>query len=207
MRYLFVCIFALTPGFWSVAARAQSEVSDSVRLRNTCRQAEHAISTGRPAPRLRWAWEVAPACGHDLYTRLLVDSVGGTRHSAVLSAMGPIWQRTLNLRDAALFRMLLDIAGDPGASVPARVLAFRSLVQLEHPDWSVRYSDLVGGQNPDARVPFPMGGCMSGNEAAPIVTGGVPLPPDWLQQIHALRTRILAAPGEPEDVRTAASCT
>ncbi|MDB4951310.1 MAG: hypothetical protein JWM27_3959 [Gemmatimonadetes bacterium] len=199
IRLALLCIPAALP--------AQSEVSDSVRLRNACRQAVQVITSGHPAPHQQWAWELAPFCGHDVYVRLVVDSIRRTRLSADLHALGPIWHKTLNVRDANLFGVLLEIGGDRSASTPARVLAFRSLVQLENPDWIITYANLTGGQNPQASFPLPNGFCSSGTQWRPVTVTGRPLPSDWHEKIQLLRVRILADPNEPEDVRTAAACS
>ncbi|MDB4951313.1 MAG: hypothetical protein JWM27_3962 [Gemmatimonadetes bacterium] len=193
--------------FVPVYGMCQSREAADVHLRNACRLAEQVITTGNPRPHLAWAWRFIPDCGNEVYARVLASEISSQRRATDVASIASLWDRTTRFRDATLFAMLLDVAGDRSASTASRVFAFRSLILLERPDYEVRYSNLIGGWNKEASFPFPMGACMSGHRTGPFVLDGTPLPQNWRAALYRLRARILADAGEPEDIRTAAACS
>jgi len=117
------------------------------------------------------------------------------------------------LRDRHIFDAALDIAGDAAASVPARVLAMRTLLyylRLEHPTTRgvpIAYADMHAIA--DSATGIPREGCASGvvvDHASPPASLGDPLPADYRARVEAVGVRVSRDTAQPPDVRSAALC-
>lgn len=112
---------------------------DSVHLRNQCRLAAQVIATGHPAPQDGWALQTIRSCGMDG-----ADAVASGLRSLRGAAYGPdmaaLFKLTFWFQDARVYAIAADIAQDPAASLPARILAMRTLV------WQIEAQPLAGGE-------------------------------------------------------------
>jgi hypothetical protein len=192
-------------------AAAQAD-PDSVQLRNNCRLAEQVIATGHPEPQDEWAWGVIHQCGGS-GGAAIAQGMAALRQSADLEALDRLTGQAQWLRDGHMFDTALDIAGDASASVPARVLAMRSLLyylRLEHPTnrgVPITYGDMHATADP--RTGVPRQGCASGvasSHASPPAALGDPLPPDYGARVEALGIQLSRDAAEPPEVRAAALC-
>lgn len=119
---LLVIMLVSTPTF----LRAQ-EHADSVRHRNNCRLAEQIVSTGNPAPHEEWALSYIGACGLERYGMALASAVRRLRASEDSALLNRYWGVAVWLDDGSLLDAALDVAGDPGASILARLHAVLAL--------------------------------------------------------------------------------
>ena len=180
---------------------AQAE-PDSVKHRNECRLADQVVTTGQPAPHLRWALGYLAACGAGAQGSAVSQAVRRLRTETDTAMLGPYWRVPQYLVDGRLFEAAEEIAADRGASTQARVFALSALIGAIRPGYMSEYHQLVGGFTPDGLV---AGGCWS------VVSGefqrtGTPLPEDYYERAATLRLRLRADASEPLDVRTAATC-
>jgi hypothetical protein len=183
-------------------AHAQGN-SDVAHQREECRLAAQIVATGRPAPHDAWALSYIGRCGGD-GGAALAAGLRALRTSRDTTALGVITAPTLGYRDAALFQAELDVAGDPTASVPARVFAFRSLTSLLHPERHLTYASVAG---PLDESGLPTAGCGVGSIVSdPLQLDGTPLPTDFAQQIRALSDRVWRDTAAAVEVRSAAFC-
>ncbi len=84
-----------------------------------------------------WALSIINSCGKDGATAL-ASAVRALRTSTDAATLDYMRYQTGSFRDAEVFAALLDVAGDPAASVPARVYATLALDDITDPD--LRYS-------------------------------------------------------------------
>jgi hypothetical protein len=196
---LVLALFA-TPG----AGHAQVE-PDSVRRENNCRLAARVIRTGHPAPRREWAWSYVGVCSPELKADIYMGAVREARHSNDLETIQRAIPRLVFFRDGRLFEEVLSIAGDPGAAVEARVVAFVALARILNPLRVPSYEGFVGGLDEHG---IPRGGCGGRTfHAVHHREGPTPMPSDVLERIDELRNRVAADEAAPPDVRSAAACT
>jgi len=110
-------------------------------------------------------------------------------------------------RDAAVFGAAMDVADDRTASVPARVLALRTLWVLRSGKIWIAYEQMLPAD--EATVAIPTGRCGAGirlSDATPYWIDGALPPADFASQILALAERIRADASQPLIVRAAATC-
>ncbi|HEU4640855.1 MAG TPA: hypothetical protein VFS44_00280 [Gemmatimonadaceae bacterium] len=183
-------------------AHAQTN-ADSTYIRRECRLASRIIATGHPAPHERWAEGFITNCGREGGAAI----AAGMRALRTETDIAALSRQTIHahiLRDSSVFAVAMEIAADRGASIPARVFAFRSLLFLLKPDRQVSYRDLTGGFD---EIGAPRATCAVGSYIADqLQLEGAPLPADYASRIHALGRRIFDDHTEPTDVRTAAGC-
>lgn len=168
---------------------------DSVKLRNDCRLADQVLTTGNPAPHREWALGViwlCPRAGSTLSNALRTATA--TTDTSYLDALTA---PAIELRDGDLFSAAMSVAGNPSASVPARVFAIRTLIYTARPGGSVDYDRLVAD---DPRV------CLGSSSPHSSVRSGTPLPSDYVEQMRALANRTFRDGTQPKSVRQAAEC-
>lgn len=189
---LFVALSACAPSLTTAQADP-----DSIHLRNDCRLAGQVLATGHPATRTQWALGVIRRCrdGGAPLARALERS----RQSTDTASLNALTSPAINLRDGTVFEKAIEIAGDEGASVQARVFAIRTLIWSIMPGGGISYADLVGTENH-------VGSCGYGPSLHTVVTAGLPLPGDFLSRAKALANTIVQNRGESRDVRRAAQC-
>jgi hypothetical protein len=168
---------------------------DSIKHRNDCRLAAQVLSTGNPAPRYRWALEMAwhcPDAAPAIAQRL--EASASSRDTAALNALTA---PTIQLRDGRIFAAAIRIAGDKAASREARVFAIRTLIYAMRPGGGISYDALVN----------PNGSCFGGGPSFhQTTTPGAPLPSDYVQQVNALGQRLMRDSSETPVVRLVGRC-
>lgn len=177
--------------------------SGQAHHREQCRFAAQIVATGQPSPHRAWALSYISVCGAEGGAALAIN-LRAMRFSEDTAALEALARPLFNYRDSTLFRAELEVAGDATASVPARVLAFRSLTSLLHPDRRLRYASVAGPL--DARG-FPTVSCGRGSYISdPPRFEGSPLPTDFAQQIHDLGGRVWRDTTVADEVRSAGYC-
>ena len=195
MRHLSViAAVVLASPLTALAAQANS---DSVKMRNDCRLAAQTLSTGQPAPKVQWAWDLIPGCPEagDVAAVALrrLRSDEDPAHFSNVSIVG------FNVRDAELFSTTLDMAGDQGASTAARAISFLLLVHQLTAVRDVSYGDLTRSDT--------ISGCPLGwleDRGVPITL--TPLPADAAARATAVASSVSENSQEPAVVRIAADC-
>jgi hypothetical protein len=157
--------------------------------RNDCRLAHQVLTDGQPANKHDWALETAPGCG----------ALGGEALAAVLLAhrgddtagdeLEVVVGASVMLRDAALFRAGLQLAGDAAAGRAARVAG-----------WQVVHAQLTGVYPAPTEGEEDAGQVSSTLISAPVVRG-VPLPADHLVVAREVADRVVAIPDTPPVVK------
>lgn len=178
---------------------------DSVKLRNDCRLAGQVLQTGHPAPRLQWASTFIRACGPDAVAEANVAALNRLRAAADSPELKQVWNQLQYVRDARIYRTVVDIARDRRASVNTRVDALLWLQRLRAPQQFATKAEVTGGFDANGRV---QGGCGRFTRLAGTVSfyDGEALPSGYVAEITELGRRVSADMSEPLDVRTAARC-
>ena len=198
-RLLLLLLSVLIPGL----AQGQQD-PDSVKRRKDCRLAAQVIETGRPAPHTEWAWQHIGFCEPVNRVSVYLTAMQQARTSEDLPFIRRALLPVTAFRDRMLFEKVLSIAGDKGASVPARVVALMALATILDPAISPTYEGFVGGLD---GYGLPRGGC-SRRLAHPVgvAQGPTALPSDYREVIAAVAERVARDVSEAADVRSAASC-
>jgi len=185
----------------TLATGLQAQASpDSIKRRNDCRLAEQVIRTGHPAPRLLWASQVLRTCTSAGPS--IADAMTTNRLSTDTAFLNAATYPTIQLRDGEVYRAALAVAGDKTASIPARVLALRTLVWTLEPGGSVSYAEL-SDELPEGRRRR----CNSlGAHLHLQITRGAPIPNDYAEAIHRLARGLENDPTEPRQIQRAAVC-
>jgi hypothetical protein len=172
---------------------------DSVHLRNDCRLAAQALTTGHPRPRLQWAAELMPRCP----TLAATVAEALLRHRNATDTIQLSWL-TLpanSLQDQRVFDAALSILDDESATAEARVFAARVLYWLLYPSAGVYYSTLTDVDG-DGQWPCILFGGSSHLE----LIRGAPLQTDWRDRLRRSATALMRNPSAPPSVRQSATC-
>jgi hypothetical protein len=201
-RYALGSLLALAT--WAAPAHGQAN-PDSVKLRNDCRLANQVLATGHPATHVQWATAVIHYCGADAVAAANRAALTRLRSSSDTVELAQIWNQLQYVRDARIYRMMMDIAQDPGASEFARVKALVWLLRLRRPDQFATLAEVTGGFDSEGNV---RGGCGRYSRLAGTspFEHGEPLPSNFEAEISELGRRVSSDPSQPLGVRTAARC-
>lgn len=184
--------------------RAQVD-PDAVKRRNGCRLAAQVLETDHPAPKRDWASQYVAFCEPQERVRIYTSAIERARTSTDVALLHWALLPVASFRDGTLFELTLSIAADRGASVPARVVAFMALASLRDARVSPSYEGFAGGLD---EYGIPRGGCSSRlAHQVGFVQGPTALPADYQDRIRSLAERVRRDVSEPEDVRSAATCT
>ena len=201
-RYALISLLALAG--WAAPAHGQAN-PDSVKLRNDCRLANQVLETGHPATHFQWATAVIHYCGANAVAAANIAALNRLRSSSDTVALAQIWNQLQYVRDARVYRAMVAIAQDPGASEFARVKALVWLLRLRRPDQFATLAEVTGGFDSEGNV---RGGCGRYSHLAGTspFEYGEPLPPNFEVEITELGQRVSSDASQPLDVRTAARC-
>lgn len=142
-----------------------------------------------------WAWSTVRECGPE-GEQAIAAAMRRTARSADVKRLSGLTAATQKLRGPAVLSAALAIARDPGASVPARVLAMRTLAWAIRPELLIEYENYAGlGSRPCSGLGHP--------EARS--TAAVPATANT--EIVALARQLMAEPSTPARLRHAAMCT
>ena len=202
MRLLFVVLTSLV--FSPQLAHGQVN-PDSVKRRNNCRLVEQVITTGHPKPHSEWAWQYIGFCEPSQRVRVYRTAIQQARTSTDTTLIFRAILAVVGLRDGALFREVMEVAGDRSASVPARVAAFMALSAIRDPRTAPRYEGFIGGSD-ERGIPRRLCSLRTAHRVG-FVQGPTSLPPDYIEQITTLKERVWLDSAEPAGVRSAAACT
>lgn len=201
-RYALVSLLVLA----GAAAPAQGQANpDSVKLRNDCRLATQVLQTGHPATHFQWATAVIHRCGADAVAAANVAALNRLRTSYDTAALAQVWNQLQYVRDARIYRAMMEIAQDPGASERARMKALVWLLRLRRPDQFATLDEVTGGFDAEGNV---RGGCGRYSRLAGTAPSehGEPLPSNFEAEITELGRAVSSDTSQPLDVRTAARC-
>ena len=184
-----------------VALTASAQTPDDVdeKRRADCRIATQVLTTGQPAPKWEWAAQRIGACGSE-GASALATAVRNARTSTDTLLLQELTGSALYLHHLDLYDASLAIATDVSASIPARVFAFRTLINhLEPTLWFRGLEDLAPPVHNGIRHCAPeMHGHSSAADAA--------LPATARTDVLAMAGGVAADASVPVRVRTAAYC-
>lgn len=194
-----VAALTLTLGVAQTASAQSPEEVDAKRL-SDCRLATQVLTFGQPATKWEWAVQRIGACGSE-GASALATAVRNARTSTDTLHLQQLTDAALYLHHLDLYDASLTIAGDVSASIPARVFAFRTLINhLEPTLWFRRLEDMAPPVRDGIRRCDPeMHGHSSAADAAA-------LPATARTDILAVAGRVAADASVPDRVRTAAYC-
>lgn len=190
----YIAIVSLLPA----CASAQTH-ADTVHQRNDCRLASQVVATGHPAPHMDWALQLIGACGRD-GGAALAAAIRRTQQSADIPSLDALTQATRTFRDGEVFTAARDVAADRGASIPARVFAFRTMLTALSQGRVLSYAQMTrsdaeracAGLLPSTHDKF---------------TDGSPLPLDARNAAQEVAAALLAGEAAaPPEVMQAARC-
>jgi hypothetical protein len=172
---------------------------DSVHHRNDCRLAAQVVASGHPATKRQWAFGTIARCAGA--GPVLAQAIRAHRASVNVVDLDSLTQPTFRLRDADVLRAAMEIAGDRGASSPARVFAIRTLIWSMYPAGGVTYEDLADVVTGRDRNCYGYG-----PSTHPLITQGTALPPDYITRAKELANTVLHDSTEARPVLRAAAC-
>lgn len=189
--------FALLMALLPACASAQTD-PENMHARNACRLAVQVVETGHPAPHKRWAFDYVVICGR-AGGSALASAIHRTRSVTDTAELEAITRAVRTFRDGAVFNTALDVAGDRSASVPARVIAFRTLLVTLSPGRSLSYANMTTVGMIDSCLGRP-------RSLHDEVSEGAPLPPRYTELLRDTAARVRDDPTESAEVRQAARC-
>ena len=189
----------LLAGSSSVGAQAEPVL---VQHRNDCRLAAQTLSTGHPGPKTTWAIRIAPTCEED-GAAALASAVRGLRASTDTATLHLLRRQAGSFRDADVFAALLDVAGDPAASVPARIYALLAIESIVRPSERYTFEDATSEIDADG---LPRCSRLTSRISDYDQVQGSPLPEDYRTRIHDLLRSIRADSSTTPLVRAATNC-
>jgi hypothetical protein len=194
MRTAFLLIGALILPSVLIAQDAE-EMLRAVTARHEaeCRQAHEVLTRHERHPRTEWAVQRVQSCGA-MGGEALAAALRRHRHAGEPSAaLEQVARMSLLLIDASIFEAALEIAGDPGAGVAARVQAIRIVRTQIRPGSFPPYEWFLPDTQADRGI------------MVIHVAWGRPLHADALHQAHELAGRTRGDAGVHPHVRAAAA--
>lgn len=177
-----------------------------VKHRNDCRLAKQVLETGHPAPHRDWALQRIDGCDPNLAGEALASAMRRLRTSSDHVVLAQLARRARPIHDASFFAAALEIAGDRGASIPARVAAFRALMWFQEPNRVLTDSEFYVSFDVDD-LQVAINRCQFNRVLHSEPREGSPLPADFREQINTLASRVFNDRSEPVLVRAAALCS
>lgn len=191
--YLFAILLAIT----SHASLSAQEVDDTTEQRRNCERAVPILTTGvQSASSDDWSWALHEAhrCGATA-GNAYAAAIRAGRFSVDTAALNTLTAPTRKFRDGQIFEAALAVAGDPSASTPARIFAFRTLMWTAWPMSPLEYDDLEQGR------------CTGVNGGLHVSLGwGAPVPPDYLARMRATSLAVFNDLSAPGQLKHAAAC-
>ena len=179
----------------SVSA-AQGNSTNTIK---SCSEAARFVENGRPAHKQVAALEYLENCGQTGATATAF-ALRQSGSEIDVKTLGVLYQSIDWWRDATIMNAAMELARDPGASVPARVFAMSHLLSLKNPGFIYGYDAMLEGPT-SHHVP-----CVRGSVSYPRTLVGQPLPSDFVTQIEVVFRQIVADDSAPREVRNAAAC-
>lgn len=155
--------------------------------------AEEVAATLSPIDTRRMALTYLSRCG-PVGGEALAEQLLRLRNLTDTTRMNGVVEEIAHVRDETVFSASLELAGDRGATLEARIAALRVLVQYHRPSYitSFRYYML-----PQRRSLHPVGMHRYQQE-------GAPLPDDWEERARTLIRNLQEDSSESEAIRYAA---
>lgn len=169
---------------------------ESVKMRNDCRLAAQMLSTGEPAPKVQWAWEMIYSCPES--GSAAAAGLRRLRADADTGNFSPVTRIAFSVRDGDLFTAALEVAGDRGASTVARGASFFVLITQLTADRYVDFDDISRARS----LLCPLGSI--DDRGTPMTL--TPLPADAAARATAVASSVAESSQESEAVRIAADC-
>jgi hypothetical protein len=163
---------------------------DIIERRNDCRFAVQVLTRGHPADRTgdaRWLVKGCSEAGGPL-----AQAFRGARGSVDTAYLNRVTSTSETVRDGVMFAASLEIALDRAASVHARLFAVRNLLWALAPGGNLNLASLA----PDTSGYVPCSGTL-GASTELIVVMGTPLPPNWVEQVRAVGSELVATCPSP----------
>ena len=137
-----IALVVITAGATRTEAQANP---DSVKIRDNCRLAMQAVTTGHPGPKLQWAYPYLRICDPADRQTAALAAVSRLRTSHDVPEIVAAVEMLAVFHDGQLFNAVLALAGDNGASNEARVDAFVALQRVIVPSGLASYGRFSAG--------------------------------------------------------------
>jgi hypothetical protein len=188
----------------SLAGRAVAQANpDSIKHRNDCRLVAQVLTTGHPAPKTDWAFTIVGNCG-DEGIQALSAGILSMKSSLDTGILAGLSQQARYYHDGSIFASALTVAGDPSASIPARIYSLLTLQYIILPSSSNTYAEATSDIDANG---WPVCTRIIREQSGARVRPGItPLPADYEAQAQALTRQLRADASTPALVRAAASC-
>jgi hypothetical protein len=186
-------------------AQGNSEKDDD----KSCDKAAKIVRKGHPEKKEMWALDQLVACG-SAGARSLVAGMPQYATDTDTLVLDSFFSVADNWRDGAIMNAALSLAGNPNASVQARVFAVRHLVTLVDVNVKFLYGDIsatppVTVSAVDSLTLYSRPCLAAHGDHAP-GNSATPLPANYVAVIKAAMATISSASGTPAPVRNAAAC-
>lgn len=175
---------------------------DQIHHKNDCRLAAQTLRSGHPGPKTEWALSIITSCGNDGATAL-AEAIRAMRISTDTATLEYMRYQAGSFRDANVFAAVLEVAGDPGASVPARVYALLASQDIANPGLRYSFADATTDLDEEGR---PRCDGLWRRVSDHRQVNGAPLPPDFRSRVYDVRRQIRSDSTSPRLVRAATFC-
>lgn len=174
-----------------------------------CERAARIVSKGHPAKKEMGALDQLVLCGK-LGADALVAGMPQYSTDTDTLVLESFFSTVDNWRDGAVMNAALGLAGNPGASVQARVFAVRYLVVLVDRNVTFRYGDISATPavttSPDDSMRVYARPCRAAHGDHVPDYSATPLPPNYVDVIRTAMASIASAATSPAPLRNAAAC-
>lgn len=179
------------------ASAAQGKSTSTIR---SCDEAARFVRNNRPAHKQTAALNYLLDCGSTGAAATIV-ALEQTRSELDLRTLTDFYLLMRSWRDATIMQATLQLARDPGASIPSRVHSIGYLLELVNPGRIYGYDALLAGIK-STHLP-----CVRGlaNHSVGSSVGQM-LPADYATRINDGLRPIITDSSAPPEVRNAASC-
>lgn len=190
----------------TATARAQGDGQESDSTK-ACDKAAKTVENGHPAHKQLAALNALVTCGK-AGAIATATALAQSRLTSDLDALTQFYFTVNQWRDADVMNAAMQLSGDPGAAVPARVFAVSYLLRLLTTGAAYSYNILIAGvvQIGSASGVTATPACRHGFSSDNAGLAGTPLPSHFDTQIANVLGRLAADPSIPVQVKNAAQC-
>jgi hypothetical protein len=196
-------VFWISFTYFAWSARVLHGQAAGGDTRPTCSIVASALAGGKAAIRDTAIIGGAYRCPPKDIAPGLVLGFGRLRSEQEVIVLATFFGPMSNVADAGLFEAALEVGGDRGATLPARVFAFAYLLKLTDPATRPNYRDLTAGVD---GMGNPRSECSTSRAAGASLAVARPLSPNWISQRRALARRVFEDRSERAELRSAAFC-
>lgn len=193
----------------SAIAQDRRETDHEGEDDKSCEKAAKIVSKGHSEKKYEWALGYTSVCGK-LGADALVAAIPQQMNVTDTLALESFFSTVDNWRDGAVMAAALELAGNPSASVQARVFSVRYLVTLVDKNVKFLYGDISASPTTststiDGATIFSRP-CLAAHVSDWSAITATQLPASYVSIIKAAMANIASASSTPVPVRNAAAC-